>query len=173
MSGQAPTNSFRAILDCTGKDGEQEAAEEGEVCVPLFPSLSHPPGSLIPAGGGRRCSPRCSFLLELCVMNRGEIPALCSFQGSVSILQEHLGPIAMGDTRGGTGTRQKEPKKGKAPKPQRVGTRFSSLSLHSGVSRAPFPVRAGMGSPVEPPWETKTRCGKHRGFSQVHHLPLL
>lgn len=39
MSGQAPTNRFRGILGCTGKDGEQEASGEGEVFIPLFPNL--------------------------------------------------------------------------------------------------------------------------------------
>lgn len=163
MSGQAPTNRFRGILDCTGEDGEQEAAEEGEVCIPVFPNLFHPPGSLISAGGDRRCSPCCSFMLEWCVMNRAVlIPGICNNSAGAP------GSHCNGRTRARTGTSWKEPKKekkGKAPKPQRMGTPFSSLSSHFGVSREPFPVTPGMDSAVEPPWDRQTcRSGKQRGF---------
>lgn len=54
MSGQAPTKRFRGILNSTGKGGEQEAAEEGEVCIPLFPNLLHllAPSLLLEVRGG-------------------------------------------------------------------------------------------------------------------------
>lgn len=117
------------------------------------PIFSIPPGSLISAGGDRRCSPCCSFMLEWCVMNRGETPALL-IPGICNNSAGAPGSHCSGRTRARTGTRWKEPKKGKkgkAPKPQRMGTPFSSLCLHFGVSRAPFPVTPGMDSAVEPP----------------------